>query len=265
MKKTLFIIFASFLLALNATAQTSAQPQDIAASEQTAQDSRPSNEALKSAPDKESVSPNDAADKHKKNSANGDKKIEHKKTSVLSASDWIAVLLGLAAITISIIGLRQNRISNQKQNRAYLGIKSIKSEKKSLRRPAEAPMKVLITIRNAGVTPARNVKVVYNHVAGTDDIKDKLPPPSKPNKLGSMMPDSENYVEYTTKGPPEWDWLDTQSRIIAGELTYHIYGIIYYDDAFENSWETHFHGFLTKQPIDGTSFAIGSAEKNFIN
>ena len=61
--------------------------------------------------------------------------------------DWIAictlftsVLLGTLALIFTGWGIRQNRISNQKQNRAYIGIESLKSEKKFIEEGSTEPL-----------------------------------------------------------------------------------------------------------------------------
>ena len=122
-------------------------------------------------------------------------------------------------------------------------------------------MKVLITIKNAGVTPARNVKVTFDYVFDSGEGEAELPRQDKVSSFGSMMPNSENYFEVNLSTK---DWEADQVKIMNGTLTLHVYGIITYEDAFNNTGKTGFHGFLTKKAIDGSSFGIHPDGKNFM-
>ena len=270
-----FVITLSFLmLALSANAQTSSKSQDVA----TEQEAESAKETIlqPAAPD---VSENYVAEevsagkqeKHVRKSDDGSYRFS---LFGLVVSDWIALGLGVAALLISLKSLRQNRISNEKQNRAYIGIESIKSKPLTEKRmdglelpvliPSKKPMYVILTIRNAGQTPAKNVKIVFDQVFGNTKIKDEMPKPKKGKVIGSMMPNSEAYLEAIQKGFDGEDWKVTQQLLMDGSTAYHIYGVIYYDDGYGGNRETHFHAYLTKQPIHGSSLEIGKPERNFM-
>lgn len=106
-----------------------------------------------------------------------DVKGEHKEIVLrgVKLSDWISitalagsVLLGVLALVFSALGLRQNQISNERQNRAYLTVDSCK-----VRKTAHG-IEVAVKIKNVGATPANDINLT--HWFGTArDYSSKLP------------------------------------------------------------------------------------------
>jgi len=72
----------------------------------------------------------------------------------LEMPDFVALALGLAALWISIRGLKQNRISNEKQNRAYVFIETCKLNVQK----DQNLLHIEIYFKNSGVTPAYRFK-----------------------------------------------------------------------------------------------------------
>jgi len=273
MRQFIIIIF-TLLFTISASAQTAPKPQDVSASKETGQAAETVKQLKPPMASEPDVGKQDATQNHKCKATECENDDHTISILGLKISDWIALGLGTIAIIVSVCGLRQNRITIEKQNRAYIGVESVRTESikirqgiaaaTDLKRPAPNPMKVLITIKNAGVTPARNVKITFQNAFDNGEGEAELPKEDKTSSFGSMMPNSKNSLEINISKSDGLDWLSTQNMILKGKIKLHVYGIIEYVDAFEKKNKTEFHAVHTNQPIDGSEFAIGIPDKNFM-
>jgi len=93
----------------------------------------------------------------------------------IKLGDWIAIgalamsaILGTAALIFTGIGIRQNRISNEKQNRAYVTVDQCR-----IRRTANG-MEAVVVLKNVGATPAKDISLTHWFGAARD-YNAKLP------------------------------------------------------------------------------------------
>lgn len=77
----------------------------------------------------------------------------------LKAGDWIALIGVAVAIWASLKGLKQNRISNEKQNRAYVFLKSCKLSQTFDENKVPIGFEIVIDLTNGGATPANHLKI----------------------------------------------------------------------------------------------------------
>ena len=227
MKKTLFIIFASFLLVLNATAEPTPKAQNIAAGQEASQTENSSKALAPKTAHKEDVRQNSAAQNHENNCAKCNNEGHVVSLLGLKISDWIALGLGTLAIIVSICGLRQNRISNEKQNRAYVYVANCIFGKTKNDKPI-----IIVKMINGGATPATKMtKRVW--VGIEDSLEYDKPIPNsvelQPHNTTAVYLAPNDFKYYTLSD----DRLDNEiDAIKKGKKCVKLYVISTYQDAF---------------------------------
>ena len=153
MKHFTIILFAVFF-GLRANAQTAPKPQDIPASQETQQPAESVEKLETPTASKPDVRKEVGAKDQESDTAKTDKSSHRFSFLGLEVPDFVALGLGLAALAISMCGLKRNRISNEKQNRAYVFIERcellVEKENNLLR--------ISLHFKNSGVTPAYKFK-----------------------------------------------------------------------------------------------------------
>jgi len=188
---------------------------------------------------KKTKTPN-AADNHK-----GDNQ-GHVKDSIFGykISDLIALIAALTAIGFGIFGLRQNRISNEKQNRAYVFIKECKvlpinETIEGYDEPQIVGYKVQTKIMNGGQTPAKNLRgnvwLSMSNDYNARVTKDSNPWPIRPIYLAPS--DYKVSIIGLEKAdcPPT-----TLYALLENNLYLRMYGELTYIDEFGNPQEISF-------------------------
>lgn len=162
----------------------------------------------------------------------------------MKAGDWIALTLGLVAMIFSYVGLRQNRISNEKQNRAYVTVTSCEVTK------TRNGLAAKVSIENLGATPAYEM-CNTNWFGCCDSYKGKLPHEGNISIISKNMmlgPNDKKQVSVMMEGrnmPQEM-----LEKLNSGGWSLLLDGKITYQDEFGKRHSVEYY-FRAKKPILG--------------
>ena len=235
MKKTLFIIFASFLLALNCNAQTAEPLEKPQLSEQASDANKQAQNPVSGAVEAKSSSATKASDTQERKPADI-KENSQNKDSFFKPANILTIIFGSMALIVSIGSLWLSNKSNRDQNRAYVHA----SEAKFIIDPLG--LRISLEATNTGHTPAKWWETA---------CKCGVYEPSETSKLIDFV-DFRDISEFSrwpalasghsltagvgSKKDQEFI-LKTKS---AGKYCFYIYGVIRYKTIFNEIFETQF-------------------------
>ncbi len=223
------ILFIFSLASLNCTAQTASQTQDVAAQKETPDINPDPNEPPKGAVNEKDTSTNNPAKNQEENTPKSNNSGHRFSLFGMVVSDLIALTLGTLAIVISILGLRQNRLSNEKQNRAYVSIGSCTVE--PIRENDEfIGYKIKIEFINKGATPANKLTSDI-WISMTTDYEAAITSDANPIPINSiyLAPSDYKWCEVTVKHEA---FKAAQQSLATGQLTLKLMGAATYEDQF---------------------------------
>ena len=150
-----------------------------------------------------------------------------------SFTDWALVTLTFAYVVVSVLlwlsvqsQVKLARDTAQRQLRAYVGV-----ETGSVAAIGLGVFRASITVKNAGLTPAHNVRHFGELILGSLPEPSTLPEMDESQGASAyvLLPGGEMYAGATSDVLTTEDW----SRIGSKQATLYAYGTILYIDAFQ--------------------------------
>jgi len=254
--KQFLIILLALLFGLNANPQTAPKPQNVTANQETQQPSDTVGDLQSPARSETDVRKEVGAKKQESDATESEKSRHRFSFLGLEVPDFVALGLGLAALAISMYGLKRNRISNQKQNRAYVAIKNVRT---SQPKKDGYALTIHIDAENVGVTPANNVRIFryykFYDATSLEGGEIILRHRENSSNWGSMAPETQRHTNIEIPTGSFLEWSSLRSGVQSGDDVLHIEGWIEYSDVFGDKHATFFSGTLSDvDSIFGKSF-----------